>query len=83
MGMGTPGIPPASPASTVSERVQPSTTGMGTTASSPICTPQASTQVPKASMPLTPAVSAPLPPPAAPIGTDVPAPPPMGTQGSH
>eukprot|EP00969_Alexandrium_andersonii_P197482 8724218-Alexandrium_andersonii.AAC.1 len=73
---------PASPASTVSEWVQPSTTGMGTTVSSPIFTPQASTQVPKAP---TPMVSAPLPPPATPLGTEVPPPPaltPTTTQGS-
>eukprot|EP00969_Alexandrium_andersonii_P136254 6028342-Alexandrium_andersonii.AAC.1 len=50
---------------------------MGTTVSSPIFTPQASTQVPKAP---TPMVSAPLPPPATPLGTEVPPPPAQGSR---
>eukprot|EP00969_Alexandrium_andersonii_P138693 6133617-Alexandrium_andersonii.AAC.1 len=49
LGTGTPSAPPASPASTISEWAQPSTTGMGTTVSSPIFTPQESIMVPKAS----------------------------------
>eukprot|EP00969_Alexandrium_andersonii_P049338 2165681-Alexandrium_andersonii.AAC.1 len=55
---------------------------MGTTVSSPIFKPQASTQVPQAP---TPMVSAPLPPPATPLGTEIPPPPaltPTATQGS-
>eukprot|EP00969_Alexandrium_andersonii_P027124 1182718-Alexandrium_andersonii.AAC.1 len=58
---------------------------MGTAVSSPIFTPQASGQAPKASMPPAPAVSAPLPPPATPVGTEAPPPPaitPTETQAS-
>eukprot|EP00969_Alexandrium_andersonii_P326051 14406896-Alexandrium_andersonii.AAC.1 len=57
--LGMQASTPASPASTASEWVAPSTAGMGTTVSGPIFTPQASAQVPKASMPPAPVVSAP------------------------